>query len=237
MEKIDTFVRFCKRTQPQTEADIKRFFEGVIFFPYDKELLLQAFLFLNINRYFRCCTELLLFERSPNGENNTDQGKCDFVYLTQDKQVALIETKFIDTENTGETERKRRTSHKKKVFDQVFTLKQKFSSQWDLPAEAVTCGVFTTADLSSRSESAFADVKHVSMEELRRWQQEMKKKLKSLTDAPGQVTAPQIEDTINESESNILSQFWMQNCSCDFCPHPDVCATNKICYYDLCGSD
>lgn len=47
---IEKFVSFCQRIQPQTQKDLRRFFEGVVFFPYDNELLLQAFLFFNLKK-------------------------------------------------------------------------------------------------------------------------------------------------------------------------------------------
>ena len=51
VEGLDQFVSYCKRVQPQSPEDIARFFEGVIGFPYDKELLLQAYLYLNIQKF------------------------------------------------------------------------------------------------------------------------------------------------------------------------------------------
>lgn len=62
---LHEFILYCKDIQPQTQEDIKRFFEGVVGFPYDQELLLQAFIFLNLNKYFPVCTDLLLFKKSP----------------------------------------------------------------------------------------------------------------------------------------------------------------------------
>ena len=81
-DELNKFVAYCKKIQPQSQQDIKRFFEGVVGFPYDKELLLQAYLFLNIQSLFPSCSELLLFEKSPIADY-TDLGKCDFVYLIQ----------------------------------------------------------------------------------------------------------------------------------------------------------
>ena len=51
-DELNNFVAYCKRIQPQTQENIRKFFEGVVGFPYDKELLLQAYLFLNIQRLF-----------------------------------------------------------------------------------------------------------------------------------------------------------------------------------------
>lgn len=178
MNKLHQFVEFCRNTQPQSREDIQRFFEGVVFFPYDNELLLQAFLFLNIGDYFPSCAELLLFERSPNGEN-TDQGKCDFVYLTQSNRIVLVETKFIDTENTGGTERARRNAHRNKVFQQVIILRHKFSDTWSIPVDLIDCCIFTTEDLTYRSEATVIEAKHIPIQRLKKWQEETNRKLQA----------------------------------------------------------
>lgn len=166
---LDKFVSYCKRIQPQTQKDIKQFFEGVIVFPYDKELLLQAYLFLNIKTLFPSCYELLLFEKSPIADY-TDLGKCDFVYLTNNGNLFLVETKFIDTEATGATERKRRNKHRNKVFDQVITLKSRFSQYWDIPFEQLECGVFTTdPEVNWRGNSVNVVAKYISIDNLEKW--------------------------------------------------------------------
>ncbi|NCJ07133.1 hypothetical protein GS597_11565 [Synechococcales cyanobacterium C] len=173
MSDLQRFVNFCRNIQPQSQEDIRHFFEGVIYFPYDNELLLQSFLHLNVTDYFPFCKDLLLFEKSPNG-SNTDKGKCDFVYLTRDEKIALIETKFIDTEKTGTTNRTKRNHHRNKVFEQAITLKQKFSDQWNISTDLIKCCVFTTEDLAYRNESTDVDSKHILIKQLRQWQQEAK---------------------------------------------------------------
>ncbi len=173
MTSLDQFIDFCQKLQPQEKKDIQRFFEGVVFFPYDNELLLQAFLFLNIDDIFPFCTDLLLFEKSPKGKE-TDQGKCDFVYLTKANQIALIETKFIDTEKAGSTGRKRRSHHRNKVFDQVITLRKKFSEVWSIETDLINCCIFTTDELNYRDEADNVDTKHVPIKKLMQWQHELK---------------------------------------------------------------
>ncbi|MBF2008659.1 hypothetical protein ACF3DV_04765 [Chlorogloeopsis fritschii PCC 9212] len=170
-DALGQFVAYCKKIQPQTQQDIKKFFEGVVGFPYDKELLLQAYLFLNITDLFPTCAELLLFEKSPIADY-TDLGKCDFVYLTSYKKLFLIETKFIDTEATGATERKRRNKHRNKVFEQVITLKSRFSEYWDIKLEELECGVFTTdPEIDWRGNGVNVVTKSVSIEKLEKWRQ------------------------------------------------------------------
>lgn len=168
-DETNNFVAYCKIIQPQSQKDIQRFFEGVIGFPYDKELLLQAYLFLNIKDIFPFCSELLLFEKSPIADY-TDLGKCDFVYLTSNHKLFIIETKFIDTEATGATERKRRNKHRNKVFDQVITLKKRFSEYWNIQPKELECGVFTTdLEVSWRGNGANVVTKSVTIEDLEQW--------------------------------------------------------------------
>lgn len=177
MSGLKEFVSCCQQVQPQRQDDIRRFFEGVVFFPYDNELLLQAFLFLNIQEYFPSCVDLLLFENSPDGKNSTDQGKCDFVYSSKNEKIVLIETKFIDTKSTGDTTRSRRNSHRNKVFKQVIDLQKKFSEAWSIPPEKIDCCVFTTEDLSHREEAHSITTGYVSMENLYKWREALRHRL------------------------------------------------------------
>ncbi|WP_341527277.1 hypothetical protein WKK05_33030 [Nostoc sp. UHCC 0302] len=173
--ELNKFVSYCRRIQPQTQEDIKKFFEGVIVFPYDKELLLQAYLFLNIKELFPSCAELLLFEKSPIADY-TDLGKCDFVYLTFKGNLLLIETKFIDTEATGATERKRRNKHRNKVFEQVITLKSRFSEYWDIRLEQLECGVFTTdSEIAWRGNDMNVVTKSICINHLEQWRKSYNK--------------------------------------------------------------
>ncbi|MEM7724766.1 MAG: hypothetical protein AAF208_00145 [Cyanobacteria bacterium P01_A01_bin.45] len=169
VDEVNNFVSYCKRIQPQSKEDITRFFQGVIGFPYDKELLLQAYLFLNIADIFPSCLELLLFEKSPIADY-TDLGKCDFVYLTSEYKLFIIETKFIDTEATGATERKRRNKHRNKVFEQVITLKKRFSEYWGIKSKKLDCGVFTTdSEVSWRGNEMNVVAKSVKIDKLEQW--------------------------------------------------------------------
>ena len=69
-KSLGLFVNYCKAVQPQTDAEIRRFLEGVVCIHYDYELLLQAHLFLNIDTIFPQCLDLLLFEKPPYEKNN-----------------------------------------------------------------------------------------------------------------------------------------------------------------------
>jgi hypothetical protein len=172
--ELTKFVTYCKKMQPQSQEDIQRFFEGVVGFPYDKELLLQSYLFLNIKELFPCCVELLLFEKSPIADY-TDLGKCDFVYLTTKGNLFLIETKFIDTDATGATERKRRNKHRNKVFEQVITLKSRFGEYWNIQLDQLECGVFTTdPEVNWRGNNFNVATQSITIEKLELWRRSYK---------------------------------------------------------------
>ncbi|MDF5731630.1 MAG: hypothetical protein PUP92_27380 [Rhizonema sp. PD38] len=179
-DDLGQFILYCKKIQPQTQEDIQIFFEGVVRFPYEKELLLQAYLFLNIKYIFPSCTELLLFEKSPISDY-TDLGKCDFVYLTSFGKLFIIETKFIDTEARGPTERKRRNKHRNKVFEQVEALKIRFSKYWNIQLEQLDGGVFTTdPEVDWRGNDVNVVTKSVSIEQLEKWRQNYQRRIQEL---------------------------------------------------------
>jgi hypothetical protein len=172
MSNLQQFFEFCKEVQPQGQKEIQRFFEGVVCFPYDSELLLQSFLYFNIDSIFPSCQDLLLFEKAPNGEN-TDQGKCDFVYRSENG-IVIIETKYIDTRKGGGNRSSGKNKKRKQVFDQVEKLRKKFVEHWNIPLEAFTGNVFTTEDLTYRPEADGITAKHISCGKLEAWQQKMK---------------------------------------------------------------
>lgn len=172
MTNLKSFLDFCKAVQPQSQKDIQRFFEGVVYFPYDKELLLQSFLYLNLSDYFPNFTDLLLFEKALDG-SSTHDSKCDFIFLTEQQKIALVETKYIDTDQSGATAKKRRNHHRNKVFAQVKTLKQKIVEKHSLSPELIDCYVFTTEDLSGRAEIDIAS-KYILIQELEKWTKKSK---------------------------------------------------------------
>ncbi|MGB3492427.1 MAG: hypothetical protein WBA57_06855 [Elainellaceae cyanobacterium] len=164
------FITYCRTAQPHPVNAIERFFEGVVGFPYDNELLLQAYLFLKIHDIFPDCRDLLLFEKPPYGDF-TNVGKCDFVYLTKHQRVVLIETKYIDTRATGDTERKRRNKHRNKVIDQVSRLKETFCDYWKFDPSHIECAVFTTdPSIAQRGVVAQIQSDFIAIEELLAWQ-------------------------------------------------------------------
>ncbi|NEP32584.1 MULTISPECIES: hypothetical protein [unclassified Moorena] len=172
--QIDKFVSYCQGEQPQSEEDMRRFFIGVIGFPYDKELLLQAYLFFNINSLFPTCSQLILFEKALI-QDYTNLGKVDFVYLSKNKKIFLIETKYIDTEATVKHERTRRNKHRNKVVEQVIDWKYKLRDYWNISTNQINCGVFTTdPQVGDRARSTDIIAKSISIYELERWQKNYK---------------------------------------------------------------
>jgi hypothetical protein len=169
---LTRFIQSCEQIQPEQPADILRFFQGVIAFPYDKELLLQAYVHLNIHQYLPNCDRLLLFEKSPDLAHRTDLGKCDFVYLTQHHTLVLIETKYIDLDAHGTTAQRRRTKKRKDVLAQVDKLKTFFKDYWFISPEMVECAVFTTdPSLASRAAEFGIRSEWIAIEALFDWQQ------------------------------------------------------------------
>ena len=167
---LTPFIQACQTIQPEHPGDVRRFFEGVVGFPYDKELLLQAFVYLNIARYLPTCDRLLLFEKSPDLGNRTDLGKCDFVYLTKQQTLFLIETKYIDLSAHGTTAQRRRTKKRKDVLEQVGKLKTFLSENWSIPMNCLECAVFTTdPSLVSRGAENGILTEFVSIDDLFEW--------------------------------------------------------------------
>ncbi len=174
MNPLIEFLDYCSICQPQSIENIQRFFEGVVCFPYDQEMLLQAYLFLNIEHIFDQCDRLLLFEKPPYGEY-TNIGKCDFVYLTKNQRIFLIETKYIDITASGDTERKRRNKHRNKVINQVQSLTETFCNYWKFRADQIEGAVFTTdPTIRERSQKANIQSKFIAPEDLRDWQRQFK---------------------------------------------------------------
>jgi hypothetical protein len=167
---LTPFIQACQTIQPEHPIDVRRFFEGVVGFPYDKELLLQAFVYLNIARYLPTCDRLLLFEKSPDLGNRTDLGKCDFVYLTKQQTLVLIETKYIDLSAHGTTAQRRRTKKRKDVLEQVGKLKTFLSENWSIPMDCLECAVFTTdPSLVTRGAENGILTEFVSIDDLFEW--------------------------------------------------------------------
>ena len=175
---IAAFIQACQSVQPEGATEVRRFFEGVACFPYDKELLLQAFVYFNLERYLPYCRELLLFEKSPDLAHRTDLGKCDFVYLTDHQTLCLIETKYIDLDAHGTTAQRRRTKKRKEVLEQVNHLKLSLSQHWEIPLAQFEGAVFTTdPSLALRGSEQGIKTEFVAIDALFAWQLEIRNTL------------------------------------------------------------
>ncbi|MGQ4649112.1 hypothetical protein [Lyngbya aestuarii] len=177
---ITQFIEFCDKTR-QSCTNFRDFFEQAICqISSERELLLQAFLFFNSDKFFPSCIDVVLFEQSPDGLGNTHFGKCDFIYTTEKDTLFLIETKFINTRIGGKTARNTRNSQRNKVFEQVISLKQKLSQFWEIPEELLDCGVFTTDPrLLPRGLELNVATKSISIEQLENWHLAKKHELKT----------------------------------------------------------
>jgi len=225
---MNEFVLFC-RQHSQAQEKYRIFFEDVVCRPSDpfnKELLLQAFLFFNIQKYFPSCKELILFEESPDILGNTHLGKCDLVYLTERDSLFLIETKYIDTQATGDTAKKRRNKHRNKVINQVIEFRNKLNEYWHIPIKQLICGVFTT-DSQPNFRGFGSDVvtKSVSILDLKEWQENLR----------NEISRANTEDFKNGNFEFSVEDLLHITYSCDVCFNRELCNNLMACWFDLQG--
>lgn len=217
MNVLTKFILACKTAQDGRRLSFKQEFQEIILYSNDKETLLQAFLFFNVDRFFPEHTYILMYEQTPNLSNATQTGKCDFVCISRAGRVIVIETKFIDYHDYGSTARKRRNNHRQKVINQSVNFRAKLSEQWSIPIDLIDCGVFTTEDLRNRGKHSNIISRHISIEDLNIWHQEEKKKI-------------EIAKLLNvELMINLFT--------CEYCPTADVCYESNVCCLDMGDGD
>jgi hypothetical protein len=85
---------------------------------------------------------LLLYEQ-PIYRNRTDIGKVDLVFLARNKQILLVETKYIDFNRTGRTAKTKRTKNRNKVIEQSLRLRESLHHYHGIPKRSIICGIFT----------------------------------------------------------------------------------------------
>ncbi|WP_373540923.1 hypothetical protein [Chamaesiphon sp.] len=217
MDTLTRFVCACKTSQDGRKLFFKQEFQEIILDSCDKEMLLQAFLFFNIDRFFPEYTNILMYEQTPDLSDATQSGKCDFVYISKARRVMIIETKFIDYNHFGPTARKRRNNHRQKVVNQSVDFRAKLSRQWSIPIEIIDCSIFTTEDLNYREKNNNIISKYISIEDLNTWHQEEKKRI-------------QIAQLINR-------ELMINLFTCEHCPTADVCYESNICFLDMGDGD
>ncbi|MCL1463152.1 hypothetical protein [Argonema galeatum] len=242
---MNEFVSFCKGKALQSQEDYIKFFEDVVCGRYseDKELLLQAFLFFNVQKYFTSCKELILFEQSPDVLGNTHLGKCDLVYLTDRDSLFVIETKYIDTQATGDTAKKRRNKQRNQVINQVIDFRDKLSIYWQIPIKQLRCGVFTT-DLQPNERGFRSGVipKSISILDLEEWQENKKnevlvadrKDFKNDDFVDNYSENDDSSNTLNNLEVSYEDLLYMTY-SCDVCFNRELCNNLMGCWFDFQG--
>jgi hypothetical protein len=219
---VEEFVLVCQQRCLKKQEDYKIYFAEVVnnTSNHDKELLLQAFLFFNIKIFFPSCTDVLIFEKSPDLLGNTQFGKCDFIYLTSDQEIFLIETKFINTEATGKTAKKRRNEQRNKVINQVKDLREKIHICWNIPLNKIKCGVFTTdSQVNNRGFAVNVVAKSISIDALEEWQVRQRNE--------------QSNDYFDKSKN--LEDLLYAMYSCEICSHSEICKNLRMCWLDFLG--
>lgn len=168
---INELVARCEKMRLGGHKYYQEYFEKLVSYSNDdKESLLQAFLFFNIQNYFPSCTEMLIYENPIDLSNNTNNGKCDFVYLTSERNIFIIETKYINTTVTGKTATKKRNVHRNKVIEQVTNYRFQINQEYNIPLDQICCGVFTTdSQMDYREFSANIVTKSISISKLETW--------------------------------------------------------------------
>ncbi|MHA1983723.1 MAG: hypothetical protein ACW967_05180 [Candidatus Hodarchaeales archaeon] len=167
---MNKFVRYCISLNPDLDNQLKDFFHRQSLSRLGPcEFTIGFYLFYNYKELFPNCKKVLLYEKELI-LNRTDKGKLDFAFLTHDNKILLIETKFINHEESGKTAKNRRNKKRQKVIDQVKRWKNVLMNSYLVPSEEILCGVFTT-DLRTvrRAEQAQILGNYVSIPKLRKW--------------------------------------------------------------------
>jgi hypothetical protein len=173
-ENLTNFISSWKSIREDNDADLEKSFESYIYYSKTSgsmnENLLQAYLYLNKNKIFPNCSDLLIYERSLWG-NRTDRGKVDMIFMTKNKKLLIVETKFLDRLTSGPTQRTKRRKHRQKVIDQVLKVKEQIVTSFHIPEDCVICAVFTTDSyhIDSRATSHNIISKRVEVDFLNEW--------------------------------------------------------------------
>ena len=106
------------------------------------EQLLQIYFHLHKNEILPGLIRLISFEQ-PIYKNRSDYGKFDFLYLTQEDKLQVIETKFIDI-GPKPTIRSRRKTKRKLVVEQALKRKNRLHLLYGIPYHLIEIAIFTT---------------------------------------------------------------------------------------------
>jgi len=174
---MQKFIHYCREVQPEDDLDFSAYFMGVACLQPDMETLLQAYLYFNLNKYFSGYHQVLLYEKSLDGKGNSGQS-VDFVFLNGNNKVLLVETKYIDTVNTGKTTRTRRTKKRKKVTDQVKEIRDCLIEQYSISANDIIMAQFSTDRDNGESSDPMVDSHSISIDDLMKWRNEFRERLR-----------------------------------------------------------
>lgn len=181
--ELNNFVNRCRAYRSSETIDIENYFRRHLArkarklkannrFPITEKDL-QTYLYLNIKSIFPECKELLLYERPLLDKHSTNTGRFDFVYLTKNRRLKLIETKVIDTNATGATAQTRRRKHRQKIVEQVSCGKYQLCNLLRIPEKKVECAVYTTDPLFRRrlygNSLPTIDNAFISLNDLKVW--------------------------------------------------------------------
>lgn len=165
---MNNFILFCKNNYPNLHARLeKRFQVYQYLFRSPSEQTLGFYLYFHLKEFFPECKEIILYE-SPLIGNRSDYGTADFICLTTNNKIMVIELKFIDVESSGHTAQVKRNKARKKVIEQVLRWKRVIMYYYNVPEEDILCRTFTTDSLTVwKSERAGLSGKYVPISKLR----------------------------------------------------------------------
>ncbi|MFW9995166.1 MAG: hypothetical protein ACFFD4_24225 [Candidatus Odinarchaeota archaeon] len=134
-----------------------------------KEILLHAYLYLNLEQFFSGIKKLLLHE-SDYHEDLNETWNGDFVFLTEFNRILIVETKYI---RHREGRNPKHTCLCKRVLFQSLLKRKMLNLAWGVPEDLIDCAVFTTDHclvnqakrLVVTTEIQDVVVKHVTLQE------------------------------------------------------------------------
>ena len=186
-DSLHQFLNDCRNYQPIREEDVDRYFEGIIAFPLDPEPLMHAYLWFNREDLFPQVKELILYEKPIGRMRLPNDSKVDFVFLTKDDRLLLVEVKYFpessetsDGRNrNGKTVRTERKNKRKKIPKQLrndvkHLIEPDRDKGWGIPWEKIEFGVLSNDDLiENRKDEIKIEFKVISWKDLNRWRNEI----------------------------------------------------------------
>jgi len=171
MNEVEEFVQECQKLQPHLTIGWKYLFRGIITVPHNQESLLQAYLVDNLELLYGIKAQLILYESALPGEMS-DKGMVDLIFLTDENNILIVETKYVTSEK-GPTARTQRRKHRNHVVKQVLRTHEKLRDVWQISPDKLSKMVFTN-DTNIEFRIADTDVLSCSLtdQELNSWRNE-----------------------------------------------------------------